>query len=330
MKKNMKLFSLLVLVWLQVPAFAQRHDYSKPKTKYAFVKDKSFSKSYPVSPSEKLNIKNEFGSVEIKTWTRNEFKVDVAIEVSANSEDLAQRLLDAITISDKQDEGEVSCATSMQSSDNGKEGKSNMTINYTVYMPASNPLQVQNEFGPTVIPDLSGALDISTKFGSLTTGTLTSPKNKIQVEFGNAKFESLSNMKTSIKYSKVEFSKLTGNIKLDLEFCSAVRIHMGNDLGSLDVRASYSTVNIQPSGGLSASYNISTNFGSFRNKTDIKLDEESSGTDRRYARFNHRYEGKSGSGAVQVKVDARFGKIILGEATEEDMKSNRSRPGRFR
>ena len=324
MKKNLKLFSLLVLILLQTPVFAQRHNYNSPKTKYEFVKNKAFSKSYSVSSSEKLNITNSFGSVEVKTWDKNEFKVDVAIEVSATSEALAQKLIDAISINDKQGGGEVTCVTSINESDTTKGGKSNMTINYTVYMPASNPLNLQNEFGAIVIPDFKGELNVSSKFGSLTTGALPNPKNNISVEFSNAKFESISNAGVDIKYSQAEFGKLAGNIKMNLAFCNPIKINIDNNLGSLDLRASYSTVNIKPSTDLSASYDITTSYGSFKNRAGIQLEGDDNTNDK-YPKFNHHYTGKSGSGAIPVKVSSSFGKIILGDATPEEMKESRSK-----
>jgi hypothetical protein len=72
---------------------------------------------------------------------------------------------------------------------------------------------------------------------------------------------------------------------------------------------------------LSASYNISTSFGSFKNTTDIKFtSDEDAGKDRG-PKFDYEYSGKSGNGNIPVKVKSSFGKIIVGEASEEDMKS---------
>jgi len=39
-------------------------------------------------------------------------------------------------------------------------------------MPAVNPLNVENSFGKTTVPDLKGEVNLTSKFGSLTTGKL--------------------------------------------------------------------------------------------------------------------------------------------------------------
>jgi hypothetical protein len=127
----------------------------------------------------------------------------------------------------------------------------------------------------------------------------------------------------TIKFSKAVISKLSGSVKLNLEFCSSVRLNLDNNLSSLDLKTSYSTVNLKPIGSLPASYNISTSFGSFKNTSDVKFSsDEDKDDDNKYSpKFDHQYSGKSGSGSVPVKVKSSFGKIIVGEASEEDMKS---------
>jgi hypothetical protein len=327
MQKLIKTFKVLLplLLLVQGTLWAQNdndNDNNKKK-KYEFVKTKSVNKSYNVSSSDRLNIQNSFGSVEVKTWNRNEIKVDVEIEVSANTDALAQKMLDRISVKDGKSGNEVSFKTDMKdihnSKGDNKNEKSTMSINYTVSMPAINALTVKNEFGSTTIPDFSGEVDLTSKFGSLTTGNLASIKN-IHVEFGKANLANINSAPVTIKFSKAVISKLSGAIKLNLEFCSNVRLSMDNSLSSLDLKTSYSTVNLKPLGSLSASYNISTSFGSFKNTSDVKFNSDEEDNERG-PKFDYEYSGKSGSGNIPVKVKSSFGKIILGEATEEDMKS---------
>jgi len=323
MKKLISLFNILlpVLLLLQVSAFAQNDNDNNNhnKKKYAFVKTKSVNKSYNVSSSDKLNIRNSFGSVEVKTWDRNEIKVDVEIEVSANTEALAQKMLDRITVDDEKNTKGISFETKMKDIKNSKDDKSSMSINYSISMPANNPLTIQNEFGSTTVPDFRGEVDLTSKFGSLTTGNLASIKG-IHVEFGKANLANITGAPVSIKFSKAVISKLSGAVKLNLEFCSSVKLNLDVNLSSLDLKTSYSTVNLKPLGDLPATYNISTSFGSFKNTSNIKFSSDE-GDNSRGPKFDYEYSGKSGSGNIPVKVKSSFGKIIVGEASEEDMKS---------
>ncbi|MEP6674281.1 MAG: hypothetical protein ABJA78_03975 [Ferruginibacter sp.] len=317
MKKIIRSFNFLLPVFLlaQLNSFAQEE--KKEQKKYEFVKNKSVNKSYNVSASEKLNIKNSFGSVEVHTWNKNEIKVDISIEVSANSESLAQKIIDGISVNDGQSGGEVSFKTNIKGNDNSKDGKSTMSVNYTVSMPSSNPLHLSNEFGATVLPDMNGEVDLSSKFGSLTAGALTNIKN-IDVEFGKADLAGISSGTLNVKYSKLNVAKMSGNIKMNLEFCGKAKLNYGSSLTGLDIKSSYSSLNLVPSGDPSIAYNISTNFGSFKNNSNAKMDTEKEGE--HGPNFDHSYSGKSGGGNVSVKVKSSFGKVILGEASEEEMK----------
>jgi len=328
MKKSIKPFKFMLslLMLLQVTLFAQNDndsDNRNEKKKYEFVKKKSVNKSYSVSSSDKLDIQNSFGSVEVHTWNKNEIKVDVEIEVSANTDALAQKIIDRITVTDDKSGKNIYFKTTLKDMNNQKGGnrdeKSTMSINYTISMPAGNPLTVKNEFGPTTIPDFNGDIDLTSKFGSLTTGTLSSIKG-INVEFGKAILANISSAPVNIKFSKAVITKLSGAIKLNLEFCNNVRLGLDNNLSSLDLKTSYSTVNLKPLGGLQATYTISTSFGSFKNNSDVKFSSDADDNSDRGPKFDYEYSGKSGNGSVPVKVKSSFGKIIVGEATEEDMK----------
>jgi len=324
MKRLIKPFKLLVplVLMLQANLFAQENDNdnrNENKKKYEFVKKKSVNRSYTVSASDKLNIQNSFGSVDVRTWDRNEIKVDVDVEVSANTESLAQKMLDRISVTDSKSGKDISFKTDMKDVNNSKGEKSTMQINYTISMPAGNPLNIKNDFGSTTVPDFRGEVDLTSKFGSLTTGTLSNIKN-INVEFGKANLANITSAPVTIKFSKAVISKLSGSVKLNLEFCSSVRLNLDNNLSSLDLKTSYSTVNLKPIGDLPASYSISTSFGSFKNTSGVKFSSDEDGDKERGPKFDYEYSGKSGSGSIPVKVKSSFGKIIVGEASEEDMK----------
>ena len=320
MKRKNKLFNLLlpVVLVMQLNVVAQNGNDNENNKKYEFSKSRAVSKSYNVSASDKLNIDNSFGKVEVHTWDRNEIKVDITIEVSASREELAQKILDGITITDAQKAKDISFKTSVKGGNNYKGEKSTMRVNYSISMPAVNPLSIENEFVATVLPDYRGEVELVSKFGSLTTGSLPNVK-KLEVEFGQAKIESISNGNISIKYSNASFGKISGNIKLNMEFSTGVKIAIDNTLTSLEVKASYSTINIKPSADMSASYTVNTSFGNFKNRTSIKFEGDDE-DDSKGPKFDHKYTGRSGSGAAPVKVNSSFSNIILGEPAEGDIK----------
>ena len=62
------------------------------------MKAKSFSKAFGVDKNDKINLNNQYGSITIKTWDKNEIKVDVDMKAYAKTESEAQKLLDDVSI----------------------------------------------------------------------------------------------------------------------------------------------------------------------------------------------------------------------------------------
>ena len=321
MKKiTIPVFSMALLI-SNVFIYAQEGKEKEDRKKLEFVKEKNISKTYPAS-GNKLSIENSFGHVKFIAWDKNEIKVDVHIEASSNQQDMAQKIFDAISVSDKQQGNDIQFKTTIgnknNKNDNCKNCKSNMHIDYEVHLPTSVALDIENSFGNTELPDYSGAVSLSNKFGHLTTGSLANVKN-ITVEFGEADIKNISNIDATFKFSKIDIANLSGKNKIKLEFCDATKINLDINLTSLNLNESYSTVNIKP-GNLSASYNISTSFGNFVDRSSIGV-KRTDTPDKYGPDSDKTFEGKSGNGSAKIDIKSSFGKIILGEATAEDMKA---------
>jgi len=194
-----------------------------------------------------------------------------------------------------------------------------MSINYTVQLPAGTPLNIENQFGAIKLPDYTGTVSLTSKFGSLTTGNL-SKIEKLWVEFGKADIKNITSATSTFKFSTVTLGNLSGNHKMNMEFCGGSRIGLGSDLSSLTLKESYSTVNLKPAGNLSVSYDISTSFGSVNNKSNADI-KRTDTPDKYGPDSDKHYEGKSGSGASKVEVKSSFGNIIIGDATQEELES---------
>ena len=278
MKKRFNQLFLLVCI----PAFlaaqqdgeVKKHEYKR----YEHVKERTISKTYPASGNT-LKIQNSFGDVTVTTGG-SEIKVDIHIEASSTDKENAEKIFANLDVNDSREGNLVRFKTTTSKDNKGtnygcKNCSSSMQINYKVQLPAGTPLQIENSFGDIVLPDYSGPVSLESKFGSLTTGELGKAE-KLNVEFGNASIKETSNIDGVFKFSTVTIGSLGGRNKLHLEFCNASRIHLNNSLTGLTVRESYSTVNLKPVNGLSATYDIQTSFGTLKNKTtvDIKRTDE--------------------------------------------------------
>jgi hypothetical protein len=327
MKTILKVYSLLLLLSVTgTKVFAG----DEPQVE----KKKTYTKSYPVSSSDKISFNNQFGELRINTWDKNEVKVDVTITAKANSDERAQAILDQIEIKDWKSGNGVYFETKMDENRKNRSGgdkrNEGFSINYVVNMPARNPLSASNSFGDLIISDFGGEADIESKFGSLTAGNLSNVKS-VDVEFGRGIIESLNNGKLTVKFSQALVKKMSGSVKAEFEHSGDIKLGIDNNIKGLTIKNSFSTLYLDVSKSLSASFDISTNFGDFDNRSDFNIKKEGEDEDQHGPVFDHKYSGKSGSGNVAMKIRSEFGQIVVGhnlpmnlEDKKEEKKRTRS------
>jgi len=318
MKRIVPLLSFAVLLLWSADTWAQ-------KKKYEFAHERTISQSYAVSPNDKLDIENQFGTVNIKTWTRNEVKVDIRIDVSSNVKEAAQRIFENIDVEHDKQGNRVQFKTELNVKDEkGFKGKHNntMSIDYEVMMPANLALDLENRFGKTILPDLQGKVNVKQEFGDLHAGRLAQPGN-IEVRYGSVVIEGAVNGRYEFGYSSGEstIKNLSGKANVDIQFCKSgnVVIHAVS-IDELRVDAQYSDVAIVVPKNVSAGISVETNFGSFTNKSSFNIKKEDDEDDKdskqfRSPQFNSSYKGKAGDGKNKIELDGNFSEIILSHET---------------
>lgn len=285
-------------------------------------KKKNYSKSYPLSSSEQITIQNRFGDVKINNWDKNEIKVEVTMSGYATTEAIAQEMLDLISIEDSKNSKGVNFKTVIgeRKNKNNEKGYNNtgFSIDYEVYLPSHNSLFLQNEFGKTFLPDHSGELSLTQKFGVLKAGKLTNIK-ELSVEFSSGStIEAAQGGKISIKFSRTEINRLSGAVNLSFEHCGDVKINVDNSISSIKIDNKFTTLNIDAAKDFNADYNIHTNFSELINKSSFTFKEDID-DDRRGPKFDHDYYGKSGTGSLRFVIRSEFGTVLIGHNISFDV-----------
>ncbi|RYY30760.1 MAG: hypothetical protein EOO04_03895 [Chitinophagaceae bacterium] len=325
MKATLKLYSLLFLVsTLSIHAVGSDNPLVEKK--------KTVSKTYTLSPNDLVTLDNRFGELKISTWDKNEIKVEITMTAKGNTEERANDILGRISIDEGKKSNGVYFRTVLDSKNeqrnNNKTYKDEgFNINYVVVMPARNRLDASNEFGATTISDFNGEVSIESKFGSLTTGKLVNNK-QVTVEFGSAEIASISNGELEIKFSRAIIGNLDGNVVAKFEHCSGVQLNIDNNLKGLVIKNEFTNLQLNLNKSLSAKYNISTNFGDFTNKTDFAISNSDDDDNDHGPRFKKQYTGKSGNGAVDLKITAEFSNITVGHGLKMDLKDEKKKTGK--
>lgn len=308
--------------------------YSNEKQDNASEKVKNFSKSYSAD-NNKLSIDNRYGRVTVLTWDKNEFKVDVQIKADANSDEDAQKMLDHVTINDMKEGDNVLFKTEIGSESgswmswvSGKHSAHKLEINYTVYMPAKSDLNVDNRYGATELPNLSGKLTINSAYGSLSAKSLSNNDN-IQVKYGSASIESLGNcslevaygsldlgsadkLSANISYSGVKIGKLHTSGSINLRYTGGFKIEdIDRNMRNLDITASYSSVDLGLSGDENANFDVTTRYGGFNYNGNVTITSKTPSDDEHGVHFTKNYKGYLGKGNSEktITINSTYGSV---------------------
>jgi hypothetical protein len=170
-----------------------------------------------------------------------------------------------------------------------------------------------------IVPDYNGTATLESKFGSLTAGRLTNPQ-MVKVEFGQATIAEMNGGRLEINFSSGQVNKLTGNVTTKIGHSNAVKLKLDNDVQSLDLSNSYSSVYLDLSRNLSAAYQVKTSFGNFINRSSFTIQENEKNGGRG---MGGSFTGSSGSGAAKININSSFGDVTAGHDLEVDLTSKK-------
>lgn len=290
MKSTFKITLLLFLI----PFIGFANTYPKPKQE----KSKTIKKEYSVDRNATVDIDNKYGNINITTWNKNRVEITVVITVKGNDLSTVEKKLKGINVDFNANSDMVSAKTKFDNSSSswsfwGNSKNTSYTVNYTVKMPASNNVKLDNDYGNILINEINGATDINCDYGKIFLGDLNNSNNDINIDYSNG--SSISFMKSgsiNADYSKLTVDK-TDEVKINSDY-SNINIGTANtvtynaDYGSISVddvnnitgNSDYVSIRL---GTVSKNLNIKADYGS------IKIKELARGFNK--AEINSEYAG---------------------------------------
>jgi len=184
---------------------------NKPCVKKEF--SKTINKQFPITADGTVKISNRYGKVEIKTWDNNEVKVEVVITVDAHSEDRANDVFDRVTVDFNSSRDFVSATTEIASKSGwsswwGGDSNDSYKINYEVYMPKTNQLDLFNKYGDSYVAALQGTVNLEIKYGNIQLDQIDNDV-RLMLGYGNANIVGAHQLGLEVKYSKVKIGTAT-------------------------------------------------------------------------------------------------------------------------
>jgi len=273
----MKLQFKILIVLLVLPVLVFAND--NPKFKGKYTKTKTINKEYTVNAEAGLEVANSYGNIDIITWNENRTVIEVVITTNGNNEDLVQKKLDDINVEFSANASMVIAKTIFK----GKKGKSwslwgknknniSMKINYTIKLPVTNSVDLNNNYGAISINNLDGNAKISCDYGQVNIGSLNADNNYLNFDYTkNSTIGYMKSGKINADYSGFVLKK-TERLELNADYTGSevtevADLNYNSDYGKLKVgkagkiigRGDYTPISVK---SLSGEMNINTDYGS--------------------------------------------------------------------
>ncbi|MGB0391001.1 MAG: DUF4097 family beta strand repeat-containing protein [Salibacteraceae bacterium] len=196
---------------------------------------KKYHQQYQVNSDVILDVSNKYGFVKIVTGESNEIVIDVVVTVEAKGKEKAEKLLKKIDVSINGSASQVNAITTIEKNSNFKE----LSIDYTITMPATGNIDIVNKFGNLYLNELNGNSKVYVAYGNLDIGMLNSQNNDVTVKFGNGKIKYAQYLDCVSRYSDIRISRAK-LLNLDAQY-GDVKV---GEVGRMDLKCQYGDVSL--------------------------------------------------------------------------------------
>lgn len=172
-------------------------------------RSKQWEKTHELPSTGTLQIENKYGDVVVNGWAKNQMKVEIAIKVTHRKDENAKKLLDRIqpkitvagdfirVTSEIADRSTSVFSRYFNKANPFDFDKSNIQIDYKVYLPVNAELDITNRFGDVIVANWNGDLEADVQHGDIWIN------------------EDVSTLKIDMRFGKLNCGKIGyGNIKM--------------------------------------------------------------------------------------------------------------------
>ncbi len=335
-------YKIFILLLLPALVLANNGDL---KGKY--TKEKKLNKEFSVSKDALLKIRNDYGNLDITSWNEDRIVMEIHIKVSGNNEEKVIKRLNSIDVEFDYTSQMVSAKTIFNKENeswwnkwsNGWNNNTNMKINYTIKMPITNAVDLDNDYGSITLDKIEGNAKINCDYGQIILGELMGNDNYINIDYtNNSSIKYLKNGNINADYSDLEVGN-SNKINLNADytqskFKSVKNLNYNCDYGGLRVESTgkitgdsdYVSTKI---GSVSEAVNISSDYGSIEVRSlqstfkNVTIDSDYTRVDIGYADgANFDFSIKTSYGGITVDDSCNVQKKYV-KSTKKDYQGYR-------
>ena len=265
-------FNITLLFLLPLIAMSNNGDL---KGKY--TKEKTLNKEFVVNKDALLKISNDYGNLDITAWNENKIVMEIHIKVSGNNEEKVIKKLESIDVEFDATAQMVSAKTTFNKDKgswwnkwtSGWNNNLSMKINYTVKVPITNSVDLNNDYGSITLDKIEGNADIDCDYGQIILGELLGNNNDINIDYTNN--SSIKYMKTgsiNADYSDFELEK-SEKIDLNADYTQSKII----SVKELNYNCDYGGIRIDNAGSVIGNGDyVDTKIGNVSEKLSVNSD----------------------------------------------------------
>ncbi|GAB4487246.1 MAG: hypothetical protein OHK0019_02030 [Saprospiraceae bacterium] len=210
----MSIFRNLLLCCFLAGSFIVANAKNGPEQEFT----KTINREFGTTADGMTALYNKYGTVNVKTWQNHSVKIDITIIVNAGSQREADKIFDRIKVNFANAAGYVKAETIIEQSSGGwwPSSGNNFKINYEVYMPANNLLDLKNRYGNSYVAPLNGKLIAEIKYGDLRTETVNNDAD-LNLGYGKCYIARVNNVYGQVSYGEITIAEAR-EVQLDTKY----------------------------------------------------------------------------------------------------------------
>ncbi len=228
---------------------------------------KTIEKTFPLASTGELAIENKYGNISINGWEEKTAQIKVEIKVSKKKKEDAIELLQRIYPKINKTNDFISILSIIEEKSNSMFSrlfdktnpfdfdKTNIQINYEIYLPQNTALNITNKFGDIIISGWNGKLKTNTQHGDMWINKDIKNAN-IKMKFGKLNTKSITYGNIQFKNGEIDIRKAkelkiySSGTSISIENVSLLEIYSSKDkidiqqLGSIKGELMFSKMNL--------------------------------------------------------------------------------------
>jgi hypothetical protein len=177
---------------------------------------KKINREFYTSANGTTAVYNRHGKIQVHTWAEKKVKMNITILVNARDQKEADRILNTINVNFTNTNGYIKAETFIGDQNSTIFTKNNcydFSINYDVWIPTDNQLDLSNRYGDCYVANMNGKLISDVKYGDLHAETVKSDAH-LKIEYGKATLKSAQNLYGQVGYGGITVDQ-ADNIQME-------------------------------------------------------------------------------------------------------------------